>query len=109
MVHPRASLSWPFVETPTHWISTGMDRDLNVAFQICLRNMLTFMVENIGLQPDQPLAVDIGAVHVNGLAAAGAFAVPARDQGRDVGVGRRPRAGDQEQGSRGGPSTSRRR
>ncbi len=51
VLHKNASLTWPFVETPTHWITTGMSRDLNECFDTCLHNMMTFMVENIGLTP----------------------------------------------------------
>ena len=27
-------LDWPRIETPTHWIAIGYDRDLNVAFEL---------------------------------------------------------------------------
>jgi acetamidase/formamidase len=56
-VHKNAQLEWPFVDTPTHWITTAMSRDLNECFETCLRNMIAFMVENIGLTPHEGYAL----------------------------------------------------
>jgi acetamidase/formamidase len=53
ILHKNGRLSWPMLESPTHWITMGMSQDLNEAFEIALRNMLTFMVENVGLTPHE--------------------------------------------------------
>lgn len=53
IVHPNGKLDWPFIETPTHWITTGMSPDLNEAFEISLRNMLSFLIENVVLTPEE--------------------------------------------------------
>jgi acetamidase/formamidase len=42
------SLRNPVVESPTHWIPTGMDVDLNEAMKKCTRHALTFLVERFG-------------------------------------------------------------
>ncbi len=57
ILHKNSRLSWPQLETPTHWITMGMSQDLNEAFEIALRNMLTFMVENVGLTPHEAYAL----------------------------------------------------
>ncbi len=36
-------LAWPRIETPTHWITTGYDRDLNVAYDIAREQTLKWL------------------------------------------------------------------
>ena len=51
VLHQRAALRWPLVETPTHWIPLGFDPDLNEAFRLCLRNTIDFLARCAGLTP----------------------------------------------------------
>ena len=39
----------PFLETATHWVPTGMDRDLDEAMRRCVRHALRFLTERFGL------------------------------------------------------------
>lgn len=43
------TLSWPRIETPTHWITMGYDRDLNKALEILDEETLKFISETKGL------------------------------------------------------------
>lgn len=56
----------PVVETPTHWIPTGMHADLNEAMRIAVRNSITFLNTRFGVPRDVALAY---------LSAAGDFEV----------------------------------
>jgi len=49
LLHKRVGWRWPFVETDTHWIALGMDKDLNVAHRIALLNSIDFLAERAGL------------------------------------------------------------
>jgi acetamidase/formamidase len=60
------ALANPVVETPTHWIPTGMDADLNEAMRIAVRNAITFLNTRLGVPRDVALAY---------LSAAGDFEV----------------------------------
>ena len=44
------SLKWPRAETPTHYMTMGLDPDLNIAAKIATREMLDWMVEMKGLK-----------------------------------------------------------
>src|ERR1700692_4459436 len=44
-------LIWPRAETPTHYIAMGFDEDLKTATEMAIRNMITFLSEQI---PDHP-------------------------------------------------------
>ena len=48
-LHQQAGWSWPFAETPEHWIALGIDRDLNEAFRIATRNTIEFLQRKAGL------------------------------------------------------------
>lgn len=39
----------PFLETPTHWILTGLDADLNEAVRQAVRNAIAFLHERMGV------------------------------------------------------------
>jgi acetamidase/formamidase len=41
-----APITWPRIETPTHWITVGYDRDLNKALDILEDETLKFVVES---------------------------------------------------------------
>ena len=49
VLHKQAGWEWPFGETDTHWIVTGMDTDLNEAFKIATRNTIDFLERKAGL------------------------------------------------------------
>ena len=40
IVHKDMHLTWPQAETPTHWITMGMDKDLLTATKIAVRQMI---------------------------------------------------------------------
>lgn len=42
-------LSWPRIETPTHWLTLGYDRDLNKALDILNQETLKFVAESQNL------------------------------------------------------------
>ena len=44
-------LLWPRAETPTHYISMGFDEDLTKATEISVRNMITFLSEQMSDHP----------------------------------------------------------
>ena len=48
IVH-KAALSYPRAETPTHWITMGMDPDLDQCLAIALRDMIALLGERAGL------------------------------------------------------------
>lgn len=52
ILHKGKSLKWPRAETPTHYMTMGLDPDLNVAAKIATREMLDWMVEMKGLKRD---------------------------------------------------------
>jgi acetamidase/formamidase len=60
------ALTNPVVETPTHWIPTGMDADLDEAMRIAVRNAIAFLNTRFGVPRDVALAY---------LSAAGDFEV----------------------------------
>ncbi len=49
VLHKQKNFAWPIVETPTHWILLGMDKDLNVAMQMAARNAIKFLATRAGL------------------------------------------------------------
>jgi acetamidase/formamidase len=51
-VRKRAHLKWPRAETPTHWIAMGIDRDLDVAMKIAVREAVDLIVEEKKLDRD---------------------------------------------------------
>jgi acetamidase/formamidase len=46
-----APIAWPRIETPTHWITVGYDRDLNRALDILEEETLRFVVDSRKLGP----------------------------------------------------------
>ena len=52
VVHKGMKLTWPRGETPTHYISMGMDPDLNAATKIAVREMIDFLVNEKHMDHD---------------------------------------------------------
>jgi acetamidase/formamidase len=50
-------LDMPRIETPTHWITMGFDRDLNLAWNQALQQTVKFIAEQRNLSPDAAAAV----------------------------------------------------
>jgi len=44
-------LEWPRIETPTHWVALGYDKDLNAAFRLLQEETLRMIVEESGVTP----------------------------------------------------------
>lgn len=44
-------LDWPRIETPTHWIAVGYDRDLNAAFELLQAQTIELIAEQSRLSP----------------------------------------------------------
>ena len=49
-------LDWPRIETPTHWIAMGYDKELNVAFDILQEQTLKLISEQRGANPAEARA-----------------------------------------------------
>ena len=49
IVRKDLHLTWPRAETPTHWITMGMDKDLVTATKQALRNAIEFLVTVKGM------------------------------------------------------------
>ncbi len=49
IVHKGMRLKWPRAETPTHYISMGIDEDLTQATRIAVREMIEFLAVEKGL------------------------------------------------------------
>jgi acetamidase/formamidase len=43
VLHKQKDFAWPVAETPTHWITLGLDKDLNVAMTLAARNAINFL------------------------------------------------------------------
>jgi acetamidase/formamidase len=50
------SLDWPRMETPTHWVAVGYDRDLNAAYSLLQEQTMKLIAEQSGASPDQARA-----------------------------------------------------
>ena len=42
-LHKQQNFAWPIAETSTHWITLGLDKDLNTAMQMAARNAIKFL------------------------------------------------------------------
>ena len=42
-LHKQKNFAWPIAETSTHWITLGLDKDLNNAMQMAARNAIKFV------------------------------------------------------------------
>lgn len=52
VLHKGMHTNWPRAETPTHYMTTGLSEDLNMAAKLATREMLNFVVETKGLKRD---------------------------------------------------------
>ena len=52
VLHKGVDIRWPRAETATHYITMGLDADLDEAAKIATREMLDFLVKNKGLTRD---------------------------------------------------------
>ncbi len=43
VLHKKKDFAWPVAETDTHWITVGLDKDLNVAMTQAARNAIKFL------------------------------------------------------------------
>jgi acetamidase/formamidase len=43
VLHKQKNFAWPVAETSTHWITLGLDKDLNVAMALAARNAIDFL------------------------------------------------------------------
>jgi acetamidase/formamidase len=49
VLHKQKNFSWPIAETATHWITPGLDKDLNVAMTLAARNAINFLAAHADL------------------------------------------------------------
>src|SRR5262249_11503057 len=53
ILHKQKKFAWPVAETSTHWITLGIDKDLNVAMAVAARNAIDFLATRAYLtKPD---------------------------------------------------------
>ena len=43
VLHKQKKFQWPVAETDTHWITVGLDKDLNTAMTFAARNAIDFL------------------------------------------------------------------
>jgi len=43
VLHKQKNFQWPVAETPTHWITVGLDKNLNKAMTLAARNAIDFL------------------------------------------------------------------
>jgi acetamidase/formamidase len=49
VLHKQKNFAWPVAETETHWITLGLDKDLNVAMTLAARNAINFLATRADL------------------------------------------------------------
>jgi acetamidase/formamidase len=49
VLHKQKNFAWPIAETSTHWITLGLDKDLNVAMTSAARNAIKFLSTRAGM------------------------------------------------------------
>jgi acetamidase/formamidase len=49
VLHKQKKFQWPIAETETHWITVGLDKDLNTAMTLAARNAIDFLATRAGL------------------------------------------------------------
>jgi acetamidase/formamidase len=65
VLHKNMHITWPRAETPTHYMTMGLDPDLNQAAKIATREMVNFLVENKHLSRDDALMLMSAAVDLH--------------------------------------------
>ena len=69
IVHRNKRLKWPRAETSTHYITMGLNEDLNIAAKMAVKEMIEFLGETKGIHPELAymlvsLAVDLRVTQV---------------------------------------------
>ena len=49
VLHKQKKFAWPVAETETHWITLGLDKDLNAAMTLAARNAINFLAAHADL------------------------------------------------------------
>jgi acetamidase/formamidase len=62
VLHKQKNFGWPIAETATHWITIGLDRDLNAAMTLAARNAIGFLTTRAKLTPHDAYALSSIAV-----------------------------------------------
>jgi acetamidase/formamidase len=57
VLHKQKNFRWPVVETATHWIVMGLDKDLNTAMTLAARNAIEFLSSRVKLTPHDAYAL----------------------------------------------------
>jgi acetamidase/formamidase len=57
VLHKQKKFQWPVAETQTHWITVGLDKDLNAAMTLAARNAIDFLSARAGLTPHDAYAL----------------------------------------------------
>jgi acetamidase/formamidase len=57
VLHKQKNFQWPVAETPTHWITVGLDKDLNTAMTLAARNAINFLASRAKLTPEDAYAL----------------------------------------------------
>jgi acetamidase/formamidase len=65
IVHKNGGIKGPRAETPTHYITMGIDTDHNVALQLALKDALDFLQSEKGMSPADAMAFASLAVDLN--------------------------------------------
>src|SRR2546423_11329468 len=65
VLHKDMHITWPRAETPTHYMTMGLDTDLNQAAKIATREMLNFIVETKHLPRDDALMLMSAAMDLH--------------------------------------------
>jgi acetamidase/formamidase len=52
VVHKEMTLKWPRAETPTHYVTMGLDKDLSVAMKLACRETIDFLTKEKHLSAD---------------------------------------------------------
>jgi acetamidase/formamidase len=57
VLHKQKNFQWPVAETATHWITMGLDKDLNAAMTLVARNAIDFLASRTKLTPHDAYAL----------------------------------------------------
>jgi acetamidase/formamidase len=57
VLHKQKNFQWPVAETPTHWITVGLDKDLNTAMTLAARTAIDFLASRAKLTPHDAYAL----------------------------------------------------
>jgi acetamidase/formamidase len=57
VLHKQKNFQWPVAETATHWITIGLDKDLNAAMTLAARNAIGLLSTRAKLTPSDAYAL----------------------------------------------------